>query len=578
MTSLKSSTSSDLVNPHDAALHSSSLIARIEAVAQGTGSVTFVGSAAGGVGVDSVLWKELHADAQAMAAVLQARGVAPGTHVAILGPTTRSLVTAIQATWIAGAAAVMLPLPMRLASIDEFVQATRARFIQSDAVVLLIDEQLADFLDEEPGDPPVLRIDELRSLAQASPINTYVRPLDDPDALAILQYTSGSTSEPKGVMLPHRCVAANVDAIVHGGEIVPGRDVGVSWLPLYHDMGLIGLLAMPMCAGVDLVLSAPQDFLAAPSKWMEWISEFGGTITAGPNFAYVLATRSLKRLQNLDLSQWRVALNGAEPVDPATMRAFVEAGAPHGLNPGAVFPAFGMAEATLGVTFPRVGAGLNVDRVDRRVLETDHYAAPVVESHGDQRELAKLGAPLFNLKIRIVDRATGDVMNDREVGELEIKGDSVTTGYYKRPEITNATFHDGWLRTGDLGYLVDGELVICGRIKDVIILGGRNVYPQDVERAVNDVDGVRPGNVIAFGTEGKRGKESLVVVAETKADDTEDVRDAIKAAVYGAVGLPPEAVVLVQAGTLPKTSSGKLQRALCKSRYLGAELQMVGQG
>ena len=513
-----------------------------------------------------------------MAGVLQSRGVAPGTHVAILGPTTRALVTAIQATWIAGAAAVMLPLPMRLASIDEFVQATRARFIQSDAVVLLIDDQLADFLDEEPGDPPVLRIDELRTLAAAAPINTYVRPLDDPDALAILQYTSGSTSEPKGVMLPHRCVAANIDAIVHGGEIVAGRDVGVSWLPLYHDMGLIGLLAMPMCAGVDLVLLAPQDFLAAPSKWMEWISEFGGTITAGPNFSYVLATRSLKRLQNLDLSQWRVALNGAEPVDPATMRAFVEAGAPHGLRPGAVFPAFGMAEATLGVTFPRVGAGLNVDRVDRRVLETDHYAAPVIESHGDQRELAKLGTPMFNLQIRIVDRATGDVMNDREVGELEIKGDSVTTGYYKRPEITNATFHDGWLRTGDLGYLVDGELVICGRIKDVIILGGRNVYPQDVERAVNDVDGVRPGNVIAFGTEGKRGKESLVVVAETKADDTEDVRDAIKAAVYGAVGLPPEAVVLVQAGTLPKTSSGKLQRALCKSRYLGAELQMVGQG
>ena len=566
------------ISPDFPELRSASLIARIEAVAQGSGSITFVGSAAGDTGLDSIGWKELYIDARAMAGVLQSRGVTAGTHVAILGPTTRSLVTAIQATWLAGAAAVMLPLPMRLASIDEFVHATRARIIQSDAVVLLIDDHLADFLDEEPGDPPLLRLTDLADRARNAITDTYIRPADEPDALAILQYTSGSTSEPKGVMLPHRCVAANIDAIMRCGEIRAGHDVGISWLPLYHDMGLIGLLAMPMCSGVDLVLSAPQDFLAAPSKWMEWISEFGGTITAGPNFSYVLATRSLKRLENLDLSQWRVALNGAEPVDPATMRSFVEAGARHGLNPGAVFPAFGMAEATLGVTFPRPGAGMSVDRVDRRVLETDHYAAPVNDDHGDPRELAKLGTALFNLEIRIVDRATGDVMSDREVGELEIRGESVTTGYYKRPDITAAAFHDGWLRTGDLGYLVDDELVVCGRIKDIIILGGRNVYPQDVERAVNEVIGVRSGNVIAFGTEGKRGKESLIVVAETKADELEDVRDAIKAAVYGAVGLPPEAVVLVQAGTLPKTSSGKLQRALCKTRYLDHELQMVGHG
>ena len=556
-------------------LHSRSLIERIEAVAEGDASITFVGSAAVTREVDSVLWRELHHDARAMAAVLQARGVGAGSHVAILGPTTRPLVTAIQATWLCGAAAVMLPLPMRLASIDEFVEATRVRIHASDAVVLLIDDQLADFLDEQPGDPPVLRINELRDRADSLGSRNYVRPPDDPEALAILQYTSGSTSDPKGVMLPHRCVAANIDAIVHGGEIIAGVDVGVSWLPLYHDMGLIGLLAMPMCAGIDLVLSAPQDFLAAPSKWMEWISEFGGTITAGPNFSYVLATRSLKRLKNLDLSQWRVALNGAEPVDPATMRAFVEAGAAHGMAPGTVFPAFGMAEATLGVTFPRVGAGMEVDRVDRRVLETDHYAAPVTGAHGDPRELAKLGTAMFNLEIRIVDRATGDVMQDREVGELEVRGESVTTGYYKRPEATAIAFHDGWLRTGDLGYLVEGELVVCGRIKDVIILGGRNVYPQDVERAVNDVAGVRAGNVIVFGTAGKRGKESLVVVAETKEPELDAVRDAIKLAVYGAVGMAPQEVVLVSPGTLPKTSSGKLQRSLCKTRYTDAELSLA---
>ncbi len=550
----------------------SSLITRIERVADGDASITFVGSAASVGDVEAVPYKRLYDDARAMAAALQVRGVGPRTHVAILGPTTRNLVTAIEATWIAGAAAVMLPLPMRLASIDEFVSQTRTRIIASDAALVVIDDQLADFLDPQPGDPPVVRLAELATSARLLGPEAYVRPADDPDALAILQYTSGSTSDPKGVMLPHRCVAANLDAIVRAAAIEPGHDVGVSWLPLYHDMGLIGLLATPLCHGLDLVLSSPQDFLVAPGRWMEWISAFGGTITAGPNFSYVLAARSLRRLSQLDLSQWRLALNGAEPVDPTAVRAFLDAGAGHGLPTGAAFCAFGMAEASLAVTFPEPGAGMSVDVVDRRVLETDHYAASVATDHGDARELARLGRPLHNLQIRIVDRVTGAAMRDREVGELEIRGDSVTPGYYGRPDATAATFHDGWLRTGDLAYVTEGELVVCGRIKDVIILGGRNVHPQDVERAVNHVDGVRAGNVIAFGTEGRRGRESLVVVAETKEAEHTQVREAIKSAVYGVVGLAPEDIVLVAPGTLPKTSSGKLQRSLCKSRYITATL------
>jgi len=399
-----------------------------------------------------------------------------------------------------------------------------------------------------------------------------VRPADDPEALAILQYTSGSTSDPKGVMLPHRCVTANLDGIVTGAGLTID-DVGVSWLPLYHDMGLIGLLATPMTTGMDLVLAAPQDFLAAPGRWMEWMSAFGGTATAGPNFSYVLAGRALRRLQDLDLGRWSLALNGAEPVDPASVEGFAAAAAAHGLSRGSVFPAFGMAEATLGVTFPPRGRGLVVDSVDRRVLESDQYAAAVAPDHRDVRHLAKLGRPLSGLQVRICDRAGGSPMREREVGEIEIRGTSVTPGYYRHPEATAAALHQGWLRTGDLGYLVDGELVVCGRIKDVIILGGRNVYPQDVERAVADVTGVRAGNVIAFGTEGKRGRESLVVVAESKGDQLEGIRAAVRSAVYNAVGIPPEDVVLVRPGSLPKTSSGKLQRSLCRDRYFGAELE-----
>jgi fatty-acyl-CoA synthase len=550
-----------------------SLIPRIERAAESEGAITFLGSAGSGESdAERVSWAQLHDDARAMAAVLQARAVAPGTHVAILGPTTRPLVTAIEATWIAGAAAVMLPLPMRLASVDDFVRQTRARIRASDSVVLVIDPQLAPFIAPEPGDAPVIGLDELRPGPGRPNASAYVRPPDDPDALAILQYTSGSTSDPKGVMLPHRCVTANLDGIAAAGGL-DRDDVGVSWLPLYHDMGLIGLLATPMTIGMDLALAAPQDFLAAPARWMEWMAAFGGTATAGPNFSYVLAGRALRRLQGLDLRRWSLALNGAEPVDPASVEAFAAAGAAHGLDPGAIFPAFGMAEATLAVTFPPKGRGLVVDTVDRRVLEGDQYAAPVDPNHDSARRLAKLGRPLPGMHVRVCDQTRGTAMRDREVGEIEIRGASVTPGYYRRPDATAATLHDGWLRTGDLGYLVDGELVVCGRIKDVIILGGRNVYPQDVERAVADVSGVRAGNVIAFGTEGKRGRESLVVVAESKGVELGAIRAAVKSAVYDAVGIPPEDVVLVRPGSLPKTSSGKLQRALCRARYFDAELE-----
>ncbi len=292
-----------------------SLLPRLERAAARTGAVTFLGSA-GTDGRERVEWGRLHEDAQAMAAALQARGVGPGDHVALLGPTSRAFVTAIQATWLAGATVVCLPLPMRLGSIEEFVAQTRARIQIADARIVLVDPQLAPFVTEEPGDPPIVGLDALTGRASA-----WDRPADDPTALAILQFTSGSTSDPKGVMLPHHCLVANIDAIVEGAGLGPD-DTGVSWLPLYHDMGLIGLLMTPMTTGFDLAIASPQDFLAAPGDWMRWISEFRGTITCGPNFAYVLAARALRRLDGIDLSSWRLALNGAEPIDPAAVEAF----------------------------------------------------------------------------------------------------------------------------------------------------------------------------------------------------------------------------------------------------------------
>src|SRR5262245_137963 len=543
------------------------LLRRLERAAQRDTTVTFV---IGG-GEDVVPWSQLHAEAKGYAAALQARGVRPGDHVALLSPTTRQLVTAIQATWLAGAVIVVLPLPMRLSSIEEFVAQTRQRMRNARAKVCVVDPELAAFVEPEPGDPPMVRFAEL---ATGDPA-TYRRPPDDPDRLVILQFTSGSTSDPKGVMLPDRALRANLDAISVAAKLDPDDDVLVSWLPLYHDMGLVGLLTLPMSTGTRLVLGAPQDFTSRPARWMDWLSTYGGTATAGPNFSYVLATRALQRSEQLDLSRLRIALNGAEPIDPDQVEAFIEAGRRHGLHPEAVFPAFGMAEVAIAGTFPEPGTGMVLDCVDRRVLETERYAAPVAPGTDGSRRLALLGRPVPGLEIRIVDPESGASLRDREVGELEIRGTSVTPGYYRRPDANASLFHDGWLRTGDLAYLLDDQLVMCGRIKDVIIVGGRNVFPEDVERAVGSLEGVRAGNVIAFGVDGDRGRESLVVVAESKADDVALVRKVVAARVRDVVGVPAKAIVLVAPGTLPKTSSGKLQRSLCRNRYHDGQLALV---
>ena len=284
----------------------------------------------------------------------------------------------------------------------------------------------------------------------------------------------------------------------------------------------------------------------------------------------------MRRQSGLDLSSWRLALNGAEPVDPAAVEAFCAAATPHGFDAKAAFPVFGMAEATLAVTFPDIGVGMEVDTVDRNALENERYAAPASGGTAVTRRLAMLGRPLRGFELRIRDPESGDALGDREVGELEIRGPSVTPGYYASREATESAFHDGWFRTGDLAYLVDGRLVVCGRLKDMIIVGGRNLFPEDIERAASTVDGVRAGNVIAFGSDRRRGRESIIVVAETRSgEDTQPVRDAVASTVSDAVGVPPVDVVLVRPGTLPKTSSGKLQRSLCRDRYHADELEPV---
>ena len=558
-----------------------SIRARLEAAADRDGGVRFVGHSVAPDGPVRVSWRQMHDEACAVGAALQARGLIPGDHVAVLGPTSRELMTIVRGCWLAGIASMVLPLPMRMGSLDEFVSGTRARIRHGDAKLVLIDDQLAPFYEAVPGDPPIVSMASvLPGTAGLPSADALESPADDPNRLVILQYTSGSTSEPKGVMIPDRVLAANIDAACEAASL-DDDEVMVSWLPLYHDMGLVGFLAIPMTTGVDLVQAAPQDFMAHPGNWMQWISDWRGTATAGPNFSWVLATRALRRAEDLDLSSLTLALSGAEPVDPKAVDAFTAAAGRFGLPDGAFFPAFGMAEVAIAGTFPRRGQGLRCDTVDREVLERSRVAKPVEITDPDDlavraRRLPLLGTAVPGLEMRVVDPDTREEVAERHVGELLLRGTSVTPGYYKRDDATAALFHDGWLCTGDLAYVLDGELVLCGRIKDVIIVGGRNVFPEDIERAVGGLGGVRAGNVIAFGQDGYKGKETVVVVAEVReGEDLETVREAIHHRTLEVCGLPPRDVMMVRPGTLPKTSSGKLQRARCRELYLAEELALI---
>jgi fatty-acyl-CoA synthase len=547
------------------------LIARIEAAADRGAAVVFADSDE----TERVPWARLLTDGRCMAAAMQARGVGPGGRVAVLGMTSRALLTAIEATWLAGAAVIVLPLPVRVGSEEEFRDTTLKRISLGEVSLLVADPELLAVVAPDP-DRSAATLDDLQSEGARLAEADYERPADDSDATAILQFTSGSTSDPKGVVIPQRCLIDNVDALAERIPIDADDDVMVSWLPQYHDMGLVANTAYAMVYGAEYVLAPPQRFLASPGAWMEWVSNFGGTWSLAPNFGFSVAARLLKRSAPLDLSSCRCIGSGSETVDAAVMDALAGAGAPHGLNPDALFAAYGMAEATVAISVPYRGTGFTTDIVDGSVLEHERRAVSVAPDDPAARRMARCGPPLRGMEVRIVDPETGAAMAERVLGEIEIRGPSVVPGYFRRPDATAAAFRDGgWLRTGDLGYFVDGDVVVGGRLKDVIVVGGRNVFPEDVERATQAVPGVRAGNVIAFGVTGGRKGESVVVVAEVKTDEVDRVRGDISAAVREMVGLRLEDIVLLRPGSLPKTSSGKLRRSICRARYETSELEGV---
>ncbi|GAA2784450.1 fatty acyl-AMP ligase [Saccharopolyspora taberi] len=504
-------------------------------------------------------WAEVHDVARRMAGGLRDE-VRPGDAVAVLAADPALIAPAVQGAWLSGASVTMLHQPTPRTDLAHWAEDTLRVLRMIGARLVLLG-------------PPFDGLSGL--LAENSIEHRALSELDGPpagtaevgeDATALLQLTSGSTADPKAVRITHGNLHSNMLGMVSAAELDAERDVAVSWLPLFHDMGMVGCLTVPMAIGMEAVKVTPADFIARPLLWPELISRHGGTVTAAPNFAYAIVGRRLARADDgeFDLSTLRFTLNGAEPIDPAAARAFTEAGARFGLNPNCMVCAFGMAESTLAVSFAPLGRGIEVDTVEADALEQRREAVPTGQETERARRFALLGRPLPGLEVGVVDDA-GTELGEREVGRLRIRGDAVTPGYLTVQGPLATKDADGWLDTGDEGYLVGGQVVICGRRKDVIIMGGRNIYPVDIERAACEVDGVRAGNAAAVRLEAGTRRERFAVVLESRVagepEAEKELGREVAARVVDAVGVRPSAVIVLKPGGLPKTPSGKLRRA-----------------
>jgi fatty-acyl-CoA synthase len=525
---------------------------------------------------EALSYGRLLSEARLAAGGLSELGIEKGDRVALMLPTGRPFLSTFQGILLAGAVPVPIYPPVRLDRLEDYVKRQSAILRDAGARLLLtvaIGRPLAERL--RPRVPSLARIATPAELIKLdAPWPGMQGRGSDP---ALVQYTSGSTGAPKGVLLTHESLLANIRAIGKGVSLRP-VDIGVSWLPLYHDMGLIGTWLFCLVMGIPLTLLSPLAFLARPERWLWALCESRGTLSAAPNFAYELCVRRIpdSALAGLDLSSWRLALNGAEPVNPGTLDRFSRRFADYGFRPEAMLPVYGLAESSVALCFPPLGRGPRVDRVSRPEFERSGRAEAAPDPDRTALRFVSAGRPLPEHEVRIVDE-TGHVLPERRVGRLVFRGPSSMHGYLGQPEATEAIrLADGFLDSGDLAYLADGEVYVTGRHKDLIIKGGRNLVPQEIEEVASEVRGIRKGCVVALGVADESlGTERLVVVAETRAKG-EEAQQALRAAVIQgvveAVGVPPDIVALVPPRSVPKTSSGKIQRAATRELYLAGRL------
>jgi len=512
----------------------------------------------------SLGWAEIRTRAAQVAGALASLGVRPGERVALVLPTGPDFMDAFFGALFAGAVPVPLYPPVRLGRLPEYHAATARMLRLSGAVALLSDGRVGRLLGEAVRHAgPRLGLRTVAALRESGA--PLLARSAEPGALALVQFSSGSTVDPKPVALSHRAVLAQTDALrmLMPDDTPEDPQLGVSWLPLYHDMGLIGCLLNAVTYPGPLVLLGPEVFIGRPALWLRALSRHRGTMSVGPSFAYAICARRVKdeEMEGIDLSHWRLALNGAEQISVEAARRFSERFSRWGFRASALMPVYGLAEAALAVTFCPPRMPLRTVPVDPVELARAGRVRP------GHRVLASVGIPVPGTAVEVRDEA-GAVLPEGVVGRVHARGPSMMDGYLGQPEATRAVLDGGWLDTGDLGFVQGGELVVCGRVKDVVVLRGANHAPQEFEDALDGLRGVRTGCAVALGFVPSDGDgEELLLLVETTAEAGPDLADRVRAAVAERTGIRPHTVQLLVPGTLPRTSSGKLRRSEALRRW-----------
>ncbi|HET7840926.1 MAG TPA: AMP-binding protein, partial [Terriglobia bacterium] len=528
-----------------------------------------------------ITFRQLLTAASKVAAGLRAAGLKPNDTVAIMLPTCAEFFQAFFGVMLAGGIAVPIYPPAQPSKIEEYVRRQVAILRNAEVRILIgFDRVKAVSKIMRVSIPSLIdatTVEALREAGEHAP-----RVVCDPAEIAFIQYTSGSTGDPKGVVLKHSNILANVQGIGHSVKVRP-TDYGVSWLPLYHDMGLIGSWLFCIFYAVPLTVLSPIAFLTRPERWLWALSDSKGTLCPAPNFAYELCARKIpdSALQGLDLNPWRIAINAGEAVHPETLAHFAERFKPYGFHAEAYVPCYGLAESTVALAFPAIDRKPVIDTIRRDEFETEGRAMPAEPGetpHGGVVKFVANGRPMPGHEIKIVDEQ-GNEVGERLQGRVWFRGPSRTSGYFRNPKATAAiTTEDGWMDSGDLAYWADGEIFVTGRVKDLIIKSGRNIVPQEVEAAAAEVPGVRRGCIAAFGlTDQGTGTERLVVAAETRstrADELEKIETAVIEKIDSMLGIPPDLVLLVRPHAIPKTSSGKIRRNETRNLYLSGRLNV----